>query len=269
MRILGIDLAWGASRGHKLANETGVVAIEDDGRIVDAGWQRGIENVIAWMNEHGSGDVWGMIDAPLVIPNAEGQRLCENEVGRCYGANKVSANSTNRGSLCKEGEQLCEQLKAHGWHYNDGRLGPKTNGRILYEVYPYTFLVGVEELEYKERPVYKRKPKGMKSGEFYRKRARTFSELVQKLNDLKFNEVGIDLSSNKQTNELFDMSEALKKSDYKHKEDLLDAVICAWTGLLWLKFGTKRCQVLGSNDTATIIGPMNGAQRRILETLQK
>ena len=44
----------------------------------------------------------------------------------------------------------------------------------------------------------------------------------------------------------------------KHREDLLDAVLCAWTGLLWLRHGLDRCQVLGDHDgdpPATILAP--------------
>lgn len=52
---------------------------------------------------------------------------------------------------------------------------------------------------------------------------------------------------------------------YKHREDLIDAVVAAWTGLLWMAYGFEQCQVLGANDVgarvATIIAPARPEQR--------
>jgi predicted RNase H-like nuclease len=54
---------------------------------------------------------------------------------------------------------------------------------------------------------------------------------------------------------------------YKHREDLLDALICAWTAALWARHGMNRCQVLGPTTpspqpAATIIAPTRPEQRR-------
>jgi hypothetical protein len=38
MRFLGIDLAWGEGSAAKPANRSGVVAIDEEGQILDAGW---------------------------------------------------------------------------------------------------------------------------------------------------------------------------------------------------------------------------------------
>jgi len=50
LRVLGIDLAWGVGTDTDLANETGLVAADGDGRIVDAGWARGVDEVrsLSW-----------------------------------------------------------------------------------------------------------------------------------------------------------------------------------------------------------------------------
>ena len=49
MRVLGVDLAWGEGGDGKAANETGVVAADLSGRILDAGWVRGVDETIGWM----------------------------------------------------------------------------------------------------------------------------------------------------------------------------------------------------------------------------
>src|SRR5690242_11587947 len=46
VRFLGVDLAWSE---REPCNETGVVALEPAGRIVAAGWCRGVAEVVDWM----------------------------------------------------------------------------------------------------------------------------------------------------------------------------------------------------------------------------
>jgi predicted RNase H-like nuclease len=54
---------------------------------------------------------------------------------------------------------------------------------------------------------------------------------------------------------------------YKHREDLIDALVCAWTASLWTRYGLDRCQVLGlpadpnRGPAATIIAPARPEQR--------
>ena len=91
LRVLGIDLAWADAT---TANETGVVAAEPDGTIVAAGWTIGVEETVAWANMHATDAAMLFVDTPLVVLNADKQRLCEKQGGQRYGRWKVSANST-------------------------------------------------------------------------------------------------------------------------------------------------------------------------------
>ena len=73
------------------------------------------------------------------------------------------------------------------------------------------------------------------------------------------------------TAELVTEPSPLDDRAYKHREDLVDALICAWTGLLWIRHGFDRCQVLGLEGeppppAATIIAPCRPAQRAPVET---
>src|ERR1700691_5736501 len=98
-RFVGVDLAWREGTGGVRANETGVAVMDGNGQILDAGWTRGTEETIAWAdNAAGDGDAVMFVDAPLVVGNVTGQRLCETQVGQRYGRWKVSANTTNLGS---------------------------------------------------------------------------------------------------------------------------------------------------------------------------
>jgi predicted RNase H-like nuclease len=261
VRFLGIDLAWAEGSASKLANESGVVALEEDGSVLDAGWTVGVDATVAWIETRSTADTIVFIDASLVVENESGQRACERQVGQRYGAWKVSANSTNRRSPRLAGVRLRELLEARGWHYDDGFSGPPTGRRHLSECYPYTTLVGAEELGYeRERPLYKRKPKRMRLADFRPLRAQACDVLVRRLASL------LDLTSHPATRALIEQPSPEADLAYKHREDLIDAALCAWTAALWHRAGTDRCQVLGdeteARPRATIIAPARPSQRR-------
>ena len=273
MRFIGIDLAWDAGSGKKAANESGVLILDAQGTIVQAGWTVGVDETVNWLEKHAPDEAHLFVDAPLVVNNTFGQRLCEKQVGQCYGRWKVSANSTNTNSKRLAGVELRKQLEQRGWLYSDGCEGPPRQGRYLSECYPYTTIVGAKELGYdKERPAYKRKPKKMKTGEFRPYRAEQCDELIRRVANLSTAVPPILLSSHPETVFLLKQPSPISDMEYKHREDLLDAALCAWTASLWARLGEERCQVLGSDDLlcnglrSTIIAPTRETQRRKFKT---
>jgi predicted RNase H-like nuclease len=268
LKVLGVDLAWADTT---VPNETGVVAAELDGTIVAAGWTTGVEETFAWANAHATDVAVLFVDAPLLILNPEKtQRLCEKQVGQRYGRWKVSANSTNLASPRLAGMRLKRQFEASGWIYADGTAGPPRRGRIVSECYPYTTIVGADELGYEsERPLYKRKPKGLSAAAWRPVRAAACDVLIQRIADLRRASPPLDLRSHPVTVQLLDERSPLDDRSYKHREDLIDACLAAWTAALWIECGTDRCQVLGEHDVfvdergqrATIIAPARPLQR--------
>lgn len=268
MRVLGVDLAWADG---EVVNETGVVALDGAGTVVDAGWTTGVDETVRWATEHASEITLMFVDAPLLVMNATGQRLCETRVGQRYGAWKVSANSTNLGSPRLAGVRLREELEAVGWVYADGTDGPPRRGRVLSECYPYTATVGALELGYDtERPVYKRKPKGLPVAAWRHERAANCDVLIERIANLGAAVPPLELKSHPVTARLINEPSPSDDRAYKHREDLIDACLAAWAGLLWAHKGEKRCQVLGADDRladdrgrrATIIAPARLNQRR-------
>ncbi len=120
MRVIGIDLAWGEGSSQKLASESGLVAVDRTGVIVDAACACGIRETALRVEQIATPDTLLMVDAPLVVANTAGQRLCENQVGQRYGRWKVSANSTNLKSRSLAGVAFLQMLEASGWRYYDG-----------------------------------------------------------------------------------------------------------------------------------------------------
>ena len=269
-RFIGIDLAWAQGVARTRPNETGVAAIDSRGVVIECGWTSGIEETVSWLAKTAvDGSTLAFVDAPLVVDNPAGQRLCEREVGRRYGRWKVSANSTNQRSPRQAGVFLRERLQESGWSYDDGRDGPRTGGLVVSECYPYTTLVGAAELGYvRERPTYKRRPARVPTAQWRTVRARECDVLIARMAGLDSADPPLLLSSHPVSRRLVDEPSPLGAVDYKHREDLIDALLCAWTAALWSRHGLTRCQVLGPDAvvspgcTPTIIAPARPEQRR-------
>ncbi|TXR55500.1 DUF429 domain-containing protein [Quadrisphaera setariae] len=271
-RFLGIDLAWGVHTAARPARETALVLLDDHGRVLDAGWCRGVEAVVSWVDDRVEGeDVLAFVDAPLVVDNPTGQRTCEKQVGQRYWRSQVFANSTSLTSPHDAGLRLRAALEERGWRYDAGWNGPAASGRVISECYPYTAIVGVDELGYEERPRYKRKPRSVRSSEWSQLRAQECDELIRRVAALVDAPVPLDLASHPVTASLVDAPSPTAEGPYKHREDLLDAAICAWTAAYWHRFGLERCQVLGdalgTSGSATIIAPAKPGQRPLEPSL--
>lgn len=269
MRYLGVDLAWGEGSESRPANRSGVVALESSGAIVDSGWTIGLDATLDWIGLRSEGDTLLFVDAPLVITNAFGARAADRQTGQRYGRWWVSANSVNLASPRKAGVRLRERLEHAGWRYSDGRDGPPVRGRVLSECYPYTTLVGVPELGYdQKRPAYKRASRGMPAARAWPIRTVACDELIRRIAALTRFDPPVDISSHPETNRLLLEPSPPRWSDYKLREDLLDAVICAWTAAYWHRYGLERCQLLGQTEgqvgtglLSTIIAPARREQR--------
>ena len=268
MRFLGIDLAWGEGSVEKPANRSGVVALASDGTVEDAGWTIGLDETIDWAQTRADSDTSLFVDAPLCVMNREGQRLADKHVGQRYGRWWVSANSVNTRSPRQAGVRLRERLVKLGWRYSDGREGPVKGGKVVSECYPYTAIVGAEELEYDDkRPAYKRGKSGMPAAQAWPIRVAACDELIRRLARLREGDPPMDLMSHPETRRLCDEPSPSSPTAYKTREDLLDAAICAWTAAFWRRHGFDRCQVLGvppgpaSDLLGTIIAPTRESQR--------
>jgi hypothetical protein len=200
-----------------IVNETGVVTMDADGSIADAGWTEGVEDTMTWIGKHAGQDAHAFVDAPLLVLNADKQRPCEKRVGQGYGRWKVSANSTNRSSRRLAGVRLRELLEASGWRYDDGTEGSASDGRTVSECYSYTTLVGAKEFGYDdERPRYKRKPPRMRTAEWRPIRAEACDELIRRMERLRFSDPPLSLSSHPVTARLLNEPSPMADRPYKH-----------------------------------------------------
>ncbi|MFP7761387.1 DUF429 domain-containing protein [Marisediminicola sp. LYQ85] len=269
MTYIGVDLAWGEGTAAKRANETGLALLDESGVILDAGWARGIDAVTEWVVDRAGPGTVIAIDAPLVIPNESGMRLAERQVGMAYGNRKVAANASNTAMGWQGGVALLQRLEVAGFAYTDGIRPPTDETPVFFECYPYTTLVGMAELGYDvERPRYKRLDKTLTAPLGRERRARECDELIRRMLTLDDARPPLRLASHPLTRELAVTPSPIDDVPYKHREDLLDAVLCAWTAAIWHRFGDERTQILGADDTpdargrrATIVAPARPEQR--------
>lgn len=266
----GIDLAWGEGTATRTAKETGVALLRDDGSIADAGWTTGIAATTAWIVDRMTpGDVIA-IDAPLVVTNATGMRECERQVGQRYGRWQVSANSTNLTRTWFGGITIRQQLQQAGVVYDDSVNETWPDSISMFECYPYTTLVGAHEFGYEiERPRYKRPNTAQPTAERRSARAAACDDLIRRMASLALATPRLDLLSHPHTTALLAEPSPLDDRSYKHREDLIDAVLSAWTAALWANGRLERCQVLGSESAPdeagrrpVIIAPARAEQRR-------
>lgn len=267
-RFLGIDLAWRDSSPGRPANETGLAVIDADGTVLDAGWARGVDEVEVWIARWATPGSSIAIDAPVLVPNATGMRPSEREVARAYGRWHVSANASSASLPWLGGRTLGERLEARGMVYDDGVAERPTDRSSFFECYPYTTLVGMAELGYEtRRPRYKRPDTTLPLGERRAARAAVCDDLIARMASLETATPALRVASHPVSRLLVDEPSPLVDRAYKHREDLLDALLCAWTASIRVQ-APERVQVLGRDTVpdergrrATIITPARDSQR--------
>ena len=204
-----------------------------------------------------------------MVRNDTGQRLCETQVGQRYGRWKASANTTNTRSPRLAGVRFLSLAEQAGWRYSDGRHGPQAGGRVISETCPYTNAGRRTRPRLRHRAArYKRKPPGLPAAQWRLERAATCDTLISRLHQLAAADPPLLLESCLITRHLAQEPSPVGDSAYKHREDLIDALLCAWSASLWARHVLDCCQVLGlpaqptSNPIATIIAPARPEQRR-------
>ena len=255
-RLIGVDLAWGKLDGGEPAGSGCAELVWKNGwleltRLCSLGR---VEKIVDWI-EREPGDWVVAIDAPLRITNPKGSREAEKQVRKSYKKFKVGAHSSNTTrKQFKEhyqGRQILQQLEAckgtlveKPEHLNDGPL--------FFETYPHPAMVELFELDgiirYKKGNVAEKRCGQRKLANFIlehlcgeladpRPRLRCVGKLDALLREPKTE---------------------LKGQGLKEREDLLDAVVCAYIaawvaeGLPWHPLGEEKEGVIVVPDAGRL-----------------
>jgi len=242
MDFIGIDLAWSAK------NPSGLALLNWDGKkawLSDTATLVSDEKILSWVQSHSPSHACIAIDAPIIAPNPPGTTR-EADKGlaadfarfhaRTYPANKQRA---------KRAITLSGKLRELGFN-PDPFFATGSPVRSQIEVYPHSAMVVLFSLpriiKYKKGPVSER-AKGLRI--LQREMAKHLPLLdppVDRISLLKVCRVPPGEGGARALKEL---------------EDILDAVICAYTGLYFWRWGKEKCRVYGSVESGYIVTPIN------------
>ncbi|WP_165570453.1 DUF429 domain-containing protein [Aeromicrobium sp. IC_218] len=235
-RFVGIDLAWSDR------NRTGLAVVDVDGRLLDSATVRTDAEIVGWVGDQGEVLV-AAVDAPLIVPNAAGQRPGENEVQRsfgAYGAGPYPANRSRPWFDPPRGETLA---RAMGWSMDPARHGAPGEP-VCIEVYPHPAMVALFEL-----PTVL--PYKSSRGRTPEARRDTFTTLVEHMETIE----PLRLAENVRWLHLRAAVEgATRHMHLEAVEDEIDAVLCAHLAWLW-HTSPDVLQVYGTFAEGYVVAP--------------
>lgn len=212
MHFVGLDLAWGEK------NHTGVAVIDPGGRLLHVGAAQDDASIEADIAPYVSDECLVAIDAPLIVPNAEGRRIAEIELGRDFmrfDAGPHSANKANPLFDPPRGAVLCGRL--------DLDMDPESRAkRRAIEVFPHPATVVLFRLQ---------KILKYKKGEVEDRR-RELLQLMTLIEGLDKATPRLRVNHNVAWVELRNrIAAATRQVQLDRDEDPVDAVICAYVAL--------------------------------------
>ncbi|MCG7285664.1 DUF429 domain-containing protein [Cellulomonas sp. ACRRI] len=230
---VGLDLAWSTG-------VTGLAVVDDAGRLLDSGSCRTDDEIAAWLGRlDGTVAVVG-VDAPLVVPNATGQREAERAIGRAFGAYGASAHTANRGTSGGADPRAWRLAERFGWAVDPATPVGGAGRTVCLEVYPHPALVALFGLPY--RLDYKRGPR--------ERRRAGFAALVGHLESVP----GLRVGDSPRWAHLRAVVADPGPGDLDRVEDELDAVLCAHLAWLW-HHRPGALVVYGSADAGYVVAP--------------
>ncbi len=210
---VGVDLAWGER------NPTGVAAVDESGVLRHVGVAGADDDVLAQLQAYVGGPCVVAVDAPLVVVNATGNRPCEAALNRDFRRFDAGAHPANTGLAWfadgGRGARLCRSLGLE--------LDPHTPARRrAYEVYPHAASVALfglpKTLKYKQKP-----------GRDFAALRSELLRLMGFLEGLGTAAPLLEVTGCPGWAELKDaVTRATRKSQLRHAEDPVDAVLCAY-----------------------------------------
>ncbi|MEO1298285.1 MAG: DUF429 domain-containing protein [Cyanobacteria bacterium J06636_16] len=238
MRFLGVDLGW-QSGGSGLCY---LEVVADGLRLITFDYCDSREAVLAWIDAHIAADKPALIavDAPTLIPNETGMRLCDRLAHRYFGKYDAGCYPANQGRPFAEALiQFGLALEARGFKHA-AAIAPQKPGRYQIELFPHPATVHFFKLDrilkYKKGRLADRQRELEKLRQY---QLATFPNLIPKL-PLKDEDLPVIPTTGK----------AMKAA-----EDQLDSLTCAYAGAHWWWWGLARNWVLGDKKTGYIVVP--------------
>ncbi|MBP0042657.1 MAG: DUF429 domain-containing protein [Roseofilum sp. SBFL] len=171
MKFLGIDLGWRSGATGLCCLEWGAGQLH----LLDLTTEIDLERILAWIDRQVPSETPGLIavDAPTLIPNLTGMRLCDRLTHRYFGKYDAGCYPANQQRpFAERTTGFGESLTTRGFSHAP-EIMPQTPGRYQIEVYPHPAIVnlfGLERiLKYKKGRVGDRRLELSKLREFIRR----------------------------------------------------------------------------------------------------
>lgn len=220
MCFAGVDLAWAVH------NPSGVAVLDRDGCLVHVSAVRDDAEVLAAVQPYVTGNCLVAFDAPLVVTNRTGQRPAETALNRDFRRFEAGAHPANTSrpefADIPRGARLAQAL--------DLDMNPWSSAtRRAIEVYPHPATVALfrlpRTLKYKAKPG--RNLDQLKS---------ELLLLMDGVEDLSHAVVPLRIAGHRAGYDAWvelrrQVATAQRKSDLRHAEDPIDAVVCAYVAL--------------------------------------
>jgi histidinol-phosphate phosphatase family protein len=245
VRFVGIDLAW-SPRNH-----SGGAVLSASGQLVAATAILGHDDeVLDFITTAIPADSPGLIaiDAPLAVPNKTGGRPCDRQVAAVFSRFEAAPYPANRRNLARYGGLRAEAIRLRlqflGFRH-DPYIKCQVPTRQVIEVFPHPAIISLfhlgRTLKYKAR-----------SKRDYALRWRELARLRDYLSSLADADPPLCLSP-----EVAKMPiQGLRGRSFKQAEDLLDALVCAYSASYAWHNGPRGYAVYGNAIEGHILVPM-------------
>jgi len=238
VHFIGIDLAWSPR------NRSGAAVLSASGRLLEATGELGDDDEILDLVQRVlPAGAPGLIavDAPLAVPNETGWRPCDRDLATVFRRFEASPYPANRRALRRygglRGEAIRQRLGHLGFRHAPD-VPRQAAVRQMVEVFPHPATVTLFDLDrtlkYKSRP-----------GRDYRPRWQALARLRDHLWCLSAAEPPLHLTAELAAMEL----EGLRGKRFKEAEDLLDAVVCAYSALHAWHHGPRGYAIYGGGSS--------------------
>lgn len=236
MKFVGIDFGW-------RSQPSGLCCLtwSDGLHLVELNRLESIADILAWVDRHVPASDDGMIavDAPTLIPNATGMRLCDRLAHKYFGRYHAGCYPANLSSpFAERTVGLGRSLEARGFTHAP-ILEPQQTGRYQIEVFPHPAIVNLFQLDriikYKKGKIAERQV------ELQRFRQHILTDLPTLDPPLPLPALPVVPTQG---------------AALKALEDQLDSLICAYVAAYWWYWGVQRNQVLGDRATGYIVVPL-------------
>jgi predicted RNase H-like nuclease len=241
MHFVGLDLAWGEK------NQTGVAALDADGRLLHVGAAHDDASIQAAVAPFTGDDCLVAIDAPLIVANPTGHRPAETAFNRDFQRFEAGARPAFSDKPEFKHPRAARLADAMGLD-----IDPTSSAsRRAIEVYPHPATVVLFDLA---------KTLKYKKGAF-EDRQRELLRLMTYIEGLDTATPRLRVNRNVAWVELRKRVEAATRpSQLDRDEDPVDAVVCAYVGLYWYH-RPEDVTIYGDYASGYIVTPTLPAER--------